>query len=47
MQNKKTSKEKGTIREYDSPNSEVSFETTQEIICTSETEMVDETDGEW
>ena len=47
MQNKKPSKEKVTVREYESPNCEVSFETTQELICTSETEKVDENDGEW
>ena len=47
MLNKKPSKKNVAVREYEFPNCEVSFEAIQELICTSETELVDETDGEW
>lgn len=47
MQNKNLSKENLAVRDYESPECEVFIVRTQGIICTSETEKVDEIDGEW
>ena len=47
MQNNNQSKENEAVREYESPDCKVFFVRTQGIICTSETEKVDEIDGEW
>ena len=47
MQSTNLSKEKGALREYESPDCKVFVVRTQGIICGSETEKVDEVDGEW
>ena len=47
MQNNNLSKESEVVRKYESPDCQVIIVKTQGIICTSETEKVNEIDGEW
>ena len=47
MQNKNLSKDKAEQEVYESPVCNEFFVGTQRIICESETEKVEETDGEW
>ena len=47
MQSNNLTKENVAVREYESPDCKVFFVKTQGIICTSETEKVNEIDGEW
>ena len=49
MQNTNLSKENAEIRRYEyvAPDCEVIIVKTQGVICTSETEKVEEIDGEW
>ena len=41
------SKQNAGVREYDAPVCEVFTMVSQKVICTSETERVEEEDGEW
>ncbi len=47
MQNRNLSEAKAELEVYESPFCNVFFVGPQRIICDSETERVDETDGEW
>ena len=48
MENHKLLNEKASsIKPYECPTTEILYVDAQSVICASETEKVEETDGEW
>lgn len=47
MESNKLLNEKAPTKPYECPTTEIHYVGVQRVICASETEKVDETDGEW